>query len=670
MGNIKSCNPVNYHVFCGEGSATETAILRNHKFANGLITSNTKNLNTTCSLFNDVISRGRGDSKCLGFRKNLGNGVYDSKYSWISYVDFKTSCVNFARGLKFFNLCVDADEEDLKYGIKRKIILYANNSVDWFISFFGAHYDDITVATIFNGLGLSLVQNILDQVCAETIILDKISIDVILELAKENRIKNIKNVILIGDKNLYEQNSLSALEGYFKIFSFQEIIETGGKNPCDTREAEENSICLICYTSGTENNPKGALITHKSLSCNAEVTFCHNLVLTETDCYYCLLPASHIMAIFIVNTFFYFGGSVALFSERQSKVIEDMQMLNPTLFCAVPKVVEVIHNAVLKQIEAKNSFLRKLVMRLLERKVQQFKNTKVVSYSFFENLVLKKIRNLFGNKLRLLLVGGANLNSDVFDFMKALIGCSVIHGYGATETCAAACLTNADDVYFNHVGSVSGVAEMKLVSLDDLNYHVTDRDPISGIPTPSGEILMRGQIVCKGYYKNPEETEKAFTKDGWFKTGEVGIILTDHGNAVRIIDRKKSFFKLSNGEYVSPERIESLITSKCKKVQQICIIPSPNANYVAAIVVPDMGECGFGGYDEKMLNASKISQPILEEIIQVENAEKLAFHEILKKIYLTDKPFTLANNLLTPTMKKKRKNIEKMYIQQIKNYFS
>ena len=669
MENSKSCSPVSYHEFCGEGSNTETAILRNHQFVKGLVKSNSKNLNTTCSLFNDVISRGRGDSKCLGVRKNLGNGVYDSKYSWLSYVDFKTSCVNFARGLKFLNLCKDADEEDLKYGIKRKIVLYANNSIDWLVSFFGSHYDDVTVATIFNGLGLTLVHSILDQVCAETIIIDKVSIDVILELAKDDRIKSIKNVILTGDKSLYKQNSLNVLESYFKIFTLQEVIEAGKKNPIGTKEAEENSICLICYTSGTVGNPKGAIITHKSLVCNAEVTFCHNFTMSEKDSYYCLLPLSHIMGLFIVSTLFYFGGSVALFSERQSKIIEDMQMVNPTIFCAVPKVIEVIYNAVLKQIEAKSPFVRNLAMKLLERKIKQFKETKRVSYSFLENLILKKIRNLYGNNLRLLLVGGANLNSDVFDFMKALIGCNVIHGYGSTETCAAALLTNGNDFFFNHIGSVSGVAELKIASLDDLNYRVTDCDPISGIPTPRGEILIRGQIVFNGYYKNAEETEKAFTQDGWFKTGDVGVILTDHGNAVRIIDRKKSFFKLCNGEYVSPERIESLITSKCKKIQQICIVPSVNANYVAAIVVPDLVECGFEGYDEKKLNDPKVSHPILEEIINIENNEKLAFHEILKKIYLTDKPFTLANNLLTPTMKKKRNNIEKMYAQQIKDYF-
>ena len=126
---------------------------------------------------------------------------------------------------------------------------------------------------------------------------------------------------------------------------------------------------------------------------------------------------------------------------------------------------------------------------------------------------------------------------------------------------------------------------------------------------------------------------------------------------------------MSNGEYVSPERIESLITSKCKKIQQICIVPSVSSTYIAAIVVPDMVECGFEGYDEKSLNDPKVALPILEEIIKVENAEKVAFHEILKKIYLTNSPFTTANNLLTPTLKKKRSNIEKLYAQQIKNYF-
>jgi long-chain acyl-CoA synthetase len=670
MENTKSCSPVNYHVFCGEGSDTETAILRNHKSVKGLAKTNSKNLNTTCSLFNDVIYRGRGDSKCIGFRKKFAGGIYDSKFTWISYVDFKTSCVNFARGLKALELCKeDADEEDLKYGIHKKIVLYANNSVDWLISFYGSHYDNITVATIFNGLGLSLVENILDQVSAETIIIDKVSIDIILELTKNSRIKNLKNVIITGEKEFYKPNALRELENFFKVITFKEVVEAGKNSNVSTVEASEDSIGLICYTSGTVNSPKGALITHKNLVCNADVVFCHNFSMSEKDCFYCLLPLAHIMGLFVATAHFYFGGSVALFSERQNKIIEDMQMVNPTIFCAVPKVIEVIYNAVLKQIEGKNAFVRKIVFKLLEKKVKQFKSQGAVSFSLLEKIILKKIRNLYGNNLRLLLVGGANLNADVFVFMKALIGCAVVHGYGQTETCAAACLTNGNDYRFDHVGSVSVVSEMKIVNVDDLNYHVYDRDPISGVSTPSGEIWFRGGFVFKGYYKNPEETQNAFTEDGWFKTGDIGTILTDHGNAVRIIDRKKSFFKLSNGEYVSPERIESLITSKCKKIQQICIVPSVSSTYIAAIVVPDMVECGFEGYDEKSLNDPKVALPILEEIVKVENAEKVAFHEILKKIYLTNSPFTTANNLLTPTLKKKRSNIEKMYAQQIKNYF-
>lgn len=670
MGNIKSCSNVKYNVFCGEGSETETAILRNKKSVNGLILSNTKKLDTTCSLFNDVISRGRGDSRCIGYRKVLENNVYDSKYTWISYVDFKTLCVNFTRGLKSLNLCKEGDEEDLKYGIKKKIILYANNSVEWFIAFYGAHYDDVTVATIFNGLGLSLVDIILQQMAAETIIIDKVSIDVILSLARENKINSLKNVILIGGKEKYKKEDLSALESFFKVFTLKDIIEAGKVNPVETKEAEPNSIGLICYTSGTVSNPKGALISHKSLVCNLEVSVSHNFPMDEKDCFYCLLPLSHIMGLFVCTALFYFGGCVALFSERQSKIIEDMQLVNPTIFCAVPKVVEAIYNGVLKQIESKGFLVRRLVKGILNKKLKQFEEDNRVRYSFFEHLILKKINNLYGNNLRLLLVGGACLNAEVFSFMKALIGCNVIHGYGQTETCASALLSNGDDLRFDNVGSPSERAEVKIVSLEDLNYRVTDCDPISGISTPRGEVLIRGPIVFNGYYKNPEETKEVFTEDGWFKTGDVGTILTDHGNAIKIIDRKKSFFKLSNGEYVSPEKIETLITAKCKKIQQICVVPSANQNYVAGIVVPNLEELGLSGADEKTLNNPKITQPILEEIIKLENEEKFAFHEILKKIYITDIPFSLANNLLTPTLKKKRSNIEKMYAQQIKSFFS
>ncbi len=670
MENINRCSPVDYNVFCGEGSETETAILRNHRFIDGLVNTNSKDLVTTCSLFNNVIERGKGESRCIGYRKKFDDGTYDNKYTWISYLDFKTQCVQFAKGLKVHNMCTKVDEEDAKYGIQKKIVLYANNSVEWLIGFYGSHYDNITVATIFNGLGLSLVSNILDQVCTDTIIIDKVSVRVFAELATANRVQTIKNVIICGSKKDFIADDMKLLESKFNVFTVQDILRTGADSDVETHEATPESICVLGYTSGTINNPKGAITTHRNLLCNTEVTYCHNFTLSDKDCFYDLLPLSHSMGLFIVNAIFYFGGSVALFSERQHKLIEDMQMVNPTLFCAVPKVLEVIYNTILKKIDAKNVLIRKFVRRTINKKIKQLKDTGKVTFSTLENIALKQIRNLFGNNLRLVLIGGATLNENVFDFVKALIGCNIIHGYGLTETCAASFLSNADDFAFDHVGSVSGVSEFKLVNVDELNYHVTDVDQISGISAPSGEIYCRGHNVCLGYYKNPQETSEVYTEDGWFKTGDIGVLKTDHGNALKIIDRKKNIFKLSNGEYVSPEKLETLITSKCPKVFQICVVPSAKSNYVGAIVVPDLVECKWEGLDEQQLNTPELSDPLLQEITTIESNEHVAFHEVLKKIYITNVPFTVENNLLTPSLKKKRFNIAKKYAEHIKNFFN
>ena len=176
-------------------------------------------------------------------------------------------------------------------------------------------------------------------------------------------------------------------------------------------------------------------------------------------------------------------------------------------------------------------------------------------------------------------------------------------------------------------------------------------DVLNGISRPRGEILCRGAQVFKGYYKNKEATQEVLDDDGWFHTGDVGEILTDHGNALKIIDRVKNLFKLQNGEYIAPEKIENIIIGNSKLIRQIVITADNFSKYLVAIVVP---------HDIKTPK-----NELLNEISNISKFKNLYYYEFVKDIFVVEEPFTIENGYLTSTFKFKRKLIKEKYQKQI-----
>ena len=191
--------------------------------------------------------------------------------------------------------------------------------------------------------------------------------------------------------------------------------------------------------------------------------------------------------------------------------------------------------------------------------------------------LLKPFRDLLGRKARLLQSGSAQMSPQVTNFLRAAFSCQIQEGYGLTETCAPCTFTNVKDWELNHVGGPLTVCELKIAAIPELDYRSSD-------PNPKGEVLMRGLNISPGYYKNEELTRESFV-NGWFKSGDVGELLPN--GTIRIIDRKKHIFKLAQGIYIAPERLEKAYV-KSKYVSQIFVDGESVETYLVAIVVPDM----------------------------------------------------------------------------------
>ena len=262
-----------------------------------------------------------------------------------------------------------------------------------------------------------------------------------------------------------------------------------------------------------------------------------------------------------------------------------------------------------------------------------------------------------------MLTGSAPMAPEILDFIKITFSTVLIEGYGQTENCAGMLLSRAVENSSGHVGGPGFANEVKLIDVPDLDYTSEDKNLETGCDEPRGEICIRGPILFSGYLNDKESTDKAIDKDGWLHTGDIGVILTSKGNAVKIIDRVKNIFKLSIGEYVAPEKLENILV-KHHYINQIFVYGDSFQNYLVGIIVPRAETCidflkskGIEAtkenvkeyYDDEDLKNNVVKQL---EAFSKENGFK--GFEIIRKVYLSKEEFTIQNDLITPTMKIKR----------------
>ena len=279
---------------------------------------------------------------------------------------------------------------------------------------------------------------------------------------------------------------------------------------------------------------------------------------------------------------------------------------------------------------------------------------------------------MFGNRLKAVLCTSAPMPKELADDFKVLLSIPVIEGLGMTELAGSAFATNYHDLTNFTAGGIIGGAKMIIKSVPDLGYSIDD--VIDGINCPAGEICLKGPLVFKGYYKNDEENEKAFDKDGYFHTGDVGRLFPNLGNGLKIVDRVKEIFKLSQGEYIIPAKLES-IYSKSVYIQQIMIYGNSSMNNIIGIISPDKKRCAEAlDISVEELSKNEENPELINLIVKdlLKLAEEANFNglEKVKYIIITFEGFTVENSCMTPTMKIVRKKVELRFKERIDKLYN
>ena len=677
MGNLYDTSKIEYGIFCGEKKEGETQILRNKNNLKELKEISSFGPQTSWEALENNLRKKKGKKKFIGYRPLTDKGTLKNEYEWLTFDDVHKKCSKFARGLLHLNLCPEYKSEN--DGTFKFLGIYSRNKVEWFLSLLGAHAIGVTIVTIYDTLGEKAIEFILSQTQLRTIVIESKVLKKILTLIKDNKAPSLKNLIVINPEE-EEETVKELISQGIQIYTFEDICKVGeieGRN-LSLCPAKPETIFTICYTSGTTGLPKGAMIAHHSLMVEVDVIHSIGFFLNENDLYLSFLPMAHIMETLIFCVLLANGVPLGIYNGNAAKLMEDASILKPTAMCAVPRIFQRIYDAVNAKVEKKSYFIRNLFKKGVEMKIKDWREHRILHNAFWDPLVFKEVRAILGGRVRWMLVGSAPMLPDILDFLRCTLSCEIVEGYGQTEDCAGMLLTNVRDSFSGHLGGPGYSNEVKLIDCPDLDYKSTDVDPETGLSRPRGEICIRGPILFKGYLNDIENTKSAIDEDGWLHTGDVGMILTEHGNAIRIIDRVKNIFKLQQGEYVAPEKLENVLV-KCKYVEQIFIYGDSLKNYLVAVVVPRKNEtieflkskkyeADKDNYKE-FFNNEELKKEILNEMETLGRKSDFKGFEVVKKVYLSPEEFTVENDLITPTMKIKRHIAKNKFLKEINEMY-
>lgn len=550
---------------------------------------------------------------------------------------------SFQQSVDLFSLAL------LAHGIEvqQKIAIFAHNMPQWTITDFGALQIRAVTVPIYATNTAKQAEFILNHADIRILFVgDHEQLEAALEVADNCPL--LEKIVCMKSQEI----SLIRPLAHTKVENGNDFIAYASQDKqteLNQRLADKNlsDLFTLIYTSGTTGEPKGVMLDYANI---AHQLHAHDLALPkidENDVSLSFLPFSHIFERAWVAYVLYRGATVC-YLEDTNEVRNALNEVKPTLMCAVPRLYEKMYSAIWDKVNKAPIHRRALFKWAISVGKKKRKNT--LSYKLADKLVLNKLRALLGGRIRMMPCGGAKLEPTIGQFFQA-IGVNIKLGYGMTETTATVSCWADEQFEPNSIGRLMPNAEVKIGE--------------------NNEILVRGGMVMRGYYKRPEETALAFTEDGFLKTGDAGEF--DAQSNLYITDRIKELMKTSNGKYIAPQYIEGKI-GKDKFIEQIAIIADAK-KYVSALIVP----C-FESLEEyaKQLNIKYQDRMELvkhSEIVQLfekrinELQKELAHFEQIKKFTLLPQAFSVKMEEITPTLKLRRKVILERYRKQIESMY-
>ncbi len=452
--------------------------------------------------------------------------------------------------------------------------------------------------------------------------------------------KNLLQTILIASEKVKYNFKFILCFDYFENNSISNLVflndltdDNNDNNREKIKEIKRKDPACIIYTSGTQGLPKGVILSHGGILSNCEGAYELLKTIKSPDLTFLTwLPLSHSYEHAVQFVQIILEAKV-FYNKSIETLLPTVKIAQPHIMTAVPRFYNNLHAKMKINLKNQSNFKQNLFNKTIQLGTKKFKNIKL---SFSENiinlildtLVRKKVKNNFGGRLEAFISGGGPLDSQVGEALNAL-GLKTLQGYGLTETSPVVSCNLLTKVKVDTVGPIFPGVEVKLAE--------------------DGEILVKGENLMLGYWNNKEATEQTI-KDGWLHTGDIGEF--DEDNYLKITDRKKDIIVSLGGDNIAPSKIENLLTLS-PEIEQACVF-GEQKNYIAALLV--------------LNSESKSSDEDIQRYIDEVNKD-LTQPEKIKKFIFIDEPFSIENNLMTPTMKVRRHEVQKKYQNQIDQLF-
>jgi long-chain acyl-CoA synthetase len=542
------------------------------------------------------------------------------------------------------NLSGGLHEIGLKAG--DRIAILSNNMPEWIITDFAAFCLKLVVVPLYQTLPPGHIAYILkDSGCRAVFVQNQLLYEKIMQI--RNQLPDLKNVIIFEPWEPLPQD----------IQRFSWLMESGAgyskQNPDFFRREmdaiDPDAVCSLVYTSGTTGEPKGVMLTQRGFVIdiiNSESV----LSLYPDDVFLSFLPLSHLYERLAGHWCPMYRGATIHYAQSIDTVVQDIGEARPTVMVSVPRLYEKVAGAVLDQVEHSSALKRKLFYWALEtglkyhaRRIEgRIPKLLQKQYDFADKVVFHKIKTKLGGRFRCPIAGGAPLSVETLKFFEA-IGLRIVEGYGMTEAHLIITLTPPGKTKYGSCGK----------PIPEINVKIAE----------DGEVLVKGPILMKGYYKRADLTADVIDEDGWLHTGDIGNL--DEDNYLFLTDRKKNIIVTSGGKNVAPAPIEHALKTS-KYIDDICLVGN-SRKFISALVIPNYdllkkwaAEHGLAIND----NDELVKHKQIYELIDAEIGERqqsFASYEMVKKFVMLPEPLSIEKGELTPSLKIKRSVVEKKY---------
>ena len=556
-------------------------------------------------------------------------------YEDISYTEFGESVDAFSKGLTA--LGVQKDD---------RVALLSENRPEWAITDFGSLKAGAVTVPMFSTLTAAQVGYILKD-SGSKIICVSTSRQLEKVLAIRDEVPTLEQIIV------FDPIEGEPPEG---VIQFGAVCELEGQET--DAAANEDDTATIIYTSGTTGDPKGVMLTHANFISNLQA--CKSLIdVSNSDVLLSFLPLSHVFERLGGHYVPLFSGAKVAYAESTFTVAQNMREVAPTVMLSVPRLYETMHDRILRAVQEGSPIKQKIfhwgvsVGSSVSSAIQKGKKPSAIlqlQQNIADKLVFAKLKAATGGRLRFFVSGGAALPQSIAEFFHAA-GILILEGYGLTETSPVISMNHPAKWKFGTVGERVPGVEVKIAE--------------------DGEILTRGPHVMKGYFNNASATAEVIDSEGWFHTGDIGII--DEDGFVKITDRKKNIIVLSNGKNVAPQPIESELVQS-PFINQIMLIGNERKN-LAALIVPNFDALKAWATENDVATddlTTMLETREVQQLIQREIRSRLtdfSDFEQVRRFTLLDKEFSQEADEMTPTLKLKRNVIMERYGDTIEEMY-